>query len=219
MSYNPEEYIYVCSIDVGVKHLGLSLLEFNKDYTIHEIIWFDCIDITKHVHLDENSSKNCKMFHEKLLSDYLSHIFYMYKKLFKCCTHILIERQPLVGYVSVEQLFVYKFRKKIVLLSPNSVHAYFKWNCDYDERKIKSSSVVLNLLKKQKNRLYLVDQFENLPRTHDVSDAINMAYYWSSVKHKKYRQECYLHELQERINSVNGFEKNILWLEQFSCKY
>jgi len=213
--YNPDKYIYMCSIDVGVKNLGMALIELHKNYIINQIIWFDCIDITAFVH-DEDAS-DCKLFHEKMISDYLTHVFHMYKEMFDCCSHILIERQPLEGYKSVEQLFVYKFRNKIELISPNSVHAYFKYYCDYEERKIKSINRVLHILKHNTQRPYLVDNFDNLKRQHDVSDCINMAYYWSSIKYEKNRKEIYEKELMERINNASGIEKSLIWLEQFKC--
>jgi hypothetical protein len=215
--YNPD-LIYICSVDVGAKHLGLCLIECKEDYTINDIIWFDCVDITQFVHLDDNSKKQCKLYHSKMVSDYCSHIFHLYYEMFEICKHIIIERQPLNGYTHIEQLFVYNFRDKIILISPNSLHAFYGWrkdDLDYEQRKVKSIEVALQLIEKSP-RDYLIQEFNNLRRKHDVSDAICMTHFYTVKTHKIYIENKRKQKISDRINKCgNNYQKSIIWLDMF----
>jgi hypothetical protein len=187
--YNPNEFYYVTSIDVGVKNLGISFTEMKKDFTVNQVIWFDCIDITTFVHLDKETKKKCPLYHEKTYCDYLEHVFYLYHELFDASYRILVERQPPQGYVVVEQLIFSKFRDKVKLISPNSMHAYFSWRkFDYEKRKYYSEQQALFLLK-DKPRDYLVEEFNCHPRKHDISDSICMVLFWSYKMHENWKVE------------------------------
>lgn len=180
-----EKYLYVLSIDIGIINLAFVLLECNKNYTIHDIVYFELFDITTFPHLDKHSKKTCTIKHTKTIADWLEHIFYLNTELFDLCTHILIERQPPQGHVAVEQLFYYKFREKAVLVHPRSVHSYFRWNStiNYEKRKEKSVEIMQYRLAKTK-RSWLVQQFEQMDRQHDISDAYIQAVYFLTVCNK-----------------------------------
>lgn len=186
-----KSYRYLLSIDIGIKHLGMILLQCNQDYTIHDIVWFDLIDITQFHHLDKTSKKDCVLFHCKTMADWLSHIFFLHTELFDLCEHILIERQPPHGHVSVEQLIFFHYRKKAVLIHPRSVHKFFGWSSslDYDMRKNKSESIFEYRLKKTE-RTWNLQVWEKLPRKHDISDAYLQAVFFCHGKNFAYRQTC-----------------------------
>lgn len=186
---NPNDYIYILSIDIGIINLGFILLECNKDYTINDIIWFDLINITNFIHLDNQSEKKCHLPHTKTFSDWLSHIFYLHHELFELCTHILIERQPPTGHVSVEQLLFFNFRSKSILIHPRSVHSFMGWKHeDYEQRKEKSIRVLKYRLFQTK-RKYLQDEFNKYERQHDISDAYVQALFFVNKKYIEKKME------------------------------
>lgn len=197
LEYDPSK-TYIASIDIGVKNLAIVLCSITSDFELEEIIWFDRIDITDFIHLNEK--EKCCLYHEKTLADYLSHLFLYFHHFFDICSTILVERQPLEGYTSVEQLFFYKYREKAVLISPNSVHAFLKhnalrrfaveWNNEvYDVRKEKTIEIMKGLLEKNKQRDYLVDYFDTFERQHDISDAVCMVLYYLYRKEEEKEKE------------------------------
>lgn len=214
--YNPTDYYYVVSIDVGVKNLGISFSEINKDFTLSQIIWFDCIDITTFIHLDEESRKECKLYHEKTYCDYLEHVFYLYKELFSVVDYVLVERQPPQGYVVIEQLIFSKFRDKTILISPNSMHAFFNFGkeIDYEKRKYYTEQIAERCLKKNKSRNYLLIEFHNLYRKHDVGDSICMIIFWLSKKHKVWKTQ----EEKKRYNHYNLTCKDLDYYRYYESK-
>lgn len=211
MEYNPDN-IYVTSIDIGVKHLGICLAELTPEYKFEQIIWFDLIDLTSFVHLDEKSREICPLHHKKIICDYLEHVFYLNHHLFEISKHILIERQPPGGITSVEQLIMYKYRDKSILISPVSMHCKFGWNtlcADYEKRKELSCEKALEILENGK-RKYLVNDFENLTRQHDVADAICMILFWVKYKSRK----IYVREQLEKLDA-SDITFDLMYLEQF----
>ena len=213
--YQPEKYYYIVSIDIGVKHLGISLSAVNKDYTLNEIIWIDVIDITTFVHLDDQAKKECTLYHDKTFTDYLEHVFYLHTNLFKIADWILIERQPIQGFVVVEQLIFSKYRSKTILISPNSVHAWIGFNklgLDYDGRKVHSVSYMKKYLSD-----YYIDILNNFSRAHDIADTICILQYWLNKKNIEYKKEQYQLKLDKEIEHAkkNGLFHSHLYIEKF----
>lgn len=204
-----EKYRYLLSIDIGIKHLGMILLQCNQDYSINDIVWFELVDITEFHHLDVASEKTCELFHCKTMADWLSHIFYLHSELFDLSEYILIERQPPQGHVSVEQIIFFQYRKKAVLLHPRSIHKFFGWNSsicadiDYDKRKERSEEIFRYRLSKTE-RTWLKEAWEMLPRKHDISDAYLQAVYFCHNKN--------LMEVQA-LNAKSRLERTLEWSE------
>ena len=94
--------------------------------------------------------------------------------MFDACTHVLIERQPLVGHTDVEQILFFMFRHKAVLVSPNAMHNYFKISkYSYETRKYKTVMLAAHFLS--------VDHFPEyhcLERKHDIADALCLLLFW-----------------------------------------
>jgi len=175
---DPERFKYILSIDVGIHHLAMILIETTLDYVHRDVVWFEMVNITHFQHLDNPARKTCTIPHTRTVADWLSHLFYLNAELFDLCNHILIERQPPGGQIAIEQLLFFQYRSKAVLVHPRSVHAFFGWsNCNYDERKVKSVQVLQYALKQSK-REWLVAEYQAITRKHDISDAYTQAVYY-----------------------------------------
>lgn len=185
---NLEQYRYILSIDIGIHHLAFVLLEIDRrQYTIHDIVWMELVDITQFHHLDKDSARHCTLQHTRTVSDWLAHIFQLNHELFQLCDHILIERQPPGGQIAVEQLFFFAFRSKAVLVHPRSVHAFFGWtNEDYEGRKRKSTRVFAYRLS-QNQRNWVREEFHDMNRQHDLSDAYCQAVFFCHTYGKMHR--------------------------------
>lgn len=209
-----ENKIYkILSIDIGVVHLGLSISILYDDFTLKEIIWVNLIDITKFHHRDGITRKTCPMYHDKTMSDWLDHIFVLYEEFFTQCDYILIERQPPMGFVVIEQLIFAKYRDKAQLISPNSMHKYFNIReYDYDQRKVKVEEICLKMLKHK----HVKENYLSYCRQHDIADSICLMLYWSYKKNAEYLVE----QNKKRIMGQQFVYRNSTltldeWFEQF----
>jgi len=192
----------VLSIDIGVLHLGISISILDIEYKLIDIIWIDLIDITKFIHNKPETRKTCKLNHTKTFTDWLEHVFYNNRELFDLADYILIERQPPCGFVVVEQLIFSKWRHKSILISPNSMHAYFKiGHLDYEGRKDFNNKLILNILSES-----LKHQLDNYDRIHDISDSICLMLFWINRKQieycKKLRKKMILERRYKIINDT-----------------
>jgi hypothetical protein len=192
------EPVKILSIDIGIINLGYVYSEItfpvipqtskfknlllNENYRVNKesakrnIRIIDCnkVDITKMKH-HRVTVECCTLHHEFCIPDYLDHFIQEYQDYFEQCDILILERQPPVGITNVQDLLFTKFRNKVLLISPNSVHKYFSLNGDYLTRKEESESIA---------REYLVDfnkwEFHN--RKHDMSDALLMILYFYKLK-------------------------------------
>jgi hypothetical protein len=215
-TYSPDKYIYIISIDIGVRNLGVCLLALYPSYKLHEVVWIKHVDLTVFTH-EDGDEKNCSLYHTKTYCDYLAHFFHTYKDLFSIATTVLIERQPLNGYVVVEQLIFSQYRDKAVLISPNSLHAFMGWqNYDYEKRKHASEAVLRKWLE-QGTRPYLIDEWKSFPRQHDIADALCIALYYGHKKHLQWQKQEQKKKIQKEIQTAkeNGLFHSHIFLEQF----
>jgi hypothetical protein len=165
------ETLKVLSIDIGIVNLGyvysegLNVLECNR------------VDITKVKH-NKVSYCNCKLHHDFCIPDYLDHFIQENNNIFENSDIILIERQPPIGITNVQDLLFTKFRNKVKLVSPNTIHKFFKMSkFDYDTRKIESLQLTNEYLREFKT-------FQNTERKHDISDAMLMIIYYIKINEK-----------------------------------
>ena len=187
LGFKPDIYDYILSVDIGVQHLAFVLLEVQRDEsTLHDIVWYELIDITKFQHLEDSPDK-CTLPHTRTFADWLSHVFFLHTELFDAVQTILIERQPPTGFVVIEQLLFFHYRFKAVLVHPRSVHSWLGWGraglgemaADeaYEERKRRSVQYFEYYLGNSP-RDYLVLQFAAYERQHDVADAFCQAMFF-----------------------------------------
>ena len=182
---------FVLSIDIGIVNLGFTYAKIEypklsgsryKNLKSNEVYQFvksinviDCnrIDITKIKHKRVQIC-DCKLHHDRCIPDYLDH-FIQECKYFEECDVLLLERQPPVGITNVQDLLFTKFRDKVIMISPNSVHKYFNLNHCYDDRKEQSEKL---------SNVYL-SQFLNFQkhlRKHDIADAMLMILYYYKIE-------------------------------------
>lgn len=209
----------VLAIDIGIKNLGLAFSIFNEDMTIREFNNVQLIDITIMRH-KRVSRKNCTLHHDNCISDWISHVFQEWHEWFEEADYILIERQPIQGIVSVEQVIMHHFRNKTTLLSPTSMHQYFDIaKYEYDQRKEYTTKIALYYLTNEtKTDAQIVDKFQTYTRCHDIADAICFTIYWSYLQNKEYK----IKHRKERINEIikRGIANCTMdeWFEQYMCR-
>jgi len=180
----------VLSIDVGILNLGYVYAEIyfpsientskyknlknNENYTCikdHlQVISCGRIDITKMKHTVTHSC-DCTLRHERCIPDYLDHFIQEHSFYFEECDVLLIERQPPMGITNVQDLLFTRFRNKVKLISPNSVHKYFGLGHDYLLRKEASEAIAKDYLNHFTNFIFN-------ERKHDISDALLMILYY-----------------------------------------
>lgn len=153
---------YIISIDIGLYHLGIiGAIVQNK--TIQNIDLCELVDLKSLTEFCD--FPNCKLYHSLCIADYMSHFFQSFDFNLNHADLILIEQQPPQGLVSVEQLIVFKYRKKIKMVNPTKMHHHFNiHNLTYERRKeftVKYSEKHLNEFK----------SFCQLKRKHDLGDA------------------------------------------------
>ena len=118
----------------------------------------------------------CTLHHDFCIPDYLDHFIQEHQSMFDCSDTIILERQPPTGITNVQDLLFKRFRHKVIMVSPISVHGYFCLSKDYNTRKLESEKISTDFLKK-------FDNFNNNIRKHDISDSLLMFVYY-------YNQQC-----------------------------
>ena len=192
-----QDYYVLLSIDIGIVHLGMALLTYDKKtYKFRETVGIDLIDITTFPHPPEVDRCQCKLHHTKTFTDWMEHIFQYYETIFTGVDKILIERQPPMGLVAIEQLIYTKYRNKCELIAPNSMHKFFHiGKFDYLIRKEKVEKIA---------KSYIIDpdivtELDAFERQHDISDAICLGIFWLDTRHSEYITEQKMAAI--RINS------------------
>jgi hypothetical protein len=203
----------ILSIDIGIKNLGISVSIANEDFMLREILFIDLIDITTFVHPEGVKKKDCKLQHTKSVADWLDHIFVFHSMFFDQCDYILIERQPPLGLVAVEQLIFSKYRNKAFLVHPCSMHKYFRiGNLDYEGRKNETEKICLMHLGSEA----LVEKYNNYNRKHDIADSVCLMLFWLYQARIKYEEEK--RREKERNIKLTMIGSNMTmneWFDQF----
>ena len=194
----------ITSIDVGIIHFGLTMVEVSESYEIKSILFCKLIDMTNMRH---NTVKRecCKLYHDSCTADWITHLVQEYPKPFYNSDIILIERQPPQGHKDVEQLIALLFRDKIKIISPNSMHAYFGiGHLDYEGRKCAVERIVYDRLTKQLTKNKEVDHYlKSLYRKHDLCDAFCIMIFYSEKEKEKYRINNISKKVAERLREKN----------------
>lgn len=203
---------WILSIDVGVIHLSLVLCRVDsKDGKLLEVCSTNLVNIKEYTHTTI-SKEECTLPHTKTFFDWLRHMVQENSFLFEKADIILIERQPPAGWVVVEQILYGFFRDKTVLLSPNSVHCFHKFQgLDYDQRKTASEIIATPYLSEE-----LQKQVYNFDRAHDVSDAILQLLYFLDKNKEKEKKECVpLPPLPSLPPPLTNFQSCLTQLERY----
>ena len=191
----PDYRYSVMSIDIGIQHLGISIGITDEAYNLIEIEWVQLIDITEYTHKHDLLGAECHVDHEsRTFADWLQHLFLEYDTLFSGVDYILVERQPPVGLVVIEQIIFLRWRQKCRLVSPRSMHSHFGIGSaaiapgdeGYEKRKRMTEAIA------RRNGVWhprAVTEYEQLSRKHDISDSICLMLFWLSKEKAKYVRE------------------------------
>jgi len=208
---NKKNTYCVLSIDIGLLNLGLSVSNLDHEFNLIDIIWIDLIDMTHFSH-KVLSKNDCKLQHTKTFCDWTNHVFQEIKY-FEEADFILIERQPPIGFVAIEQLIFSRWRHKSILISPNSMHKHFNiGQFDYVKRKEYTEKIAKTKINKN-----LLEQIDFYNRFHDIADSICIMLYWISKKQNEYniikRKKIFL----ERNIMLETNRSNMSMNEWFEC--
>jgi len=177
--------MYIISIDIGFEHfaiVGANVSEpydlrstrFEEPYKLEDVTLCKLINI-KNLMLD-CSDADCKLKHALCISDYMAHLFKLYHDFFEKADIILIERQPPQGFIAVQELILFTYRDKSILVSPNSMHKHFSMSKVQKLRKMFTE-------KFSKERLQPFPDYANNERKHDMGDAYCiLVYYLSNLR-------------------------------------
>ena len=188
--------MYIISIDIGFEHfaiVGANVSEpydlrstrfeepydlrstrFSEPYKLEDVTLCKLINI-KNLMLD-CSDADCKLKHALCISDYMAHLFKLYHDFFEKADIILIERQPPQGFIAVQELILFTYRDKSILVSPNSMHKHFSMSKVQKLRKMFTE-------KFSKERLQSFPDYANNERKHDMGDAYCiLVYYLSNLR-------------------------------------
>jgi len=212
----------VLSIDIGINNLGVAVGLISSMYELSEIAWVDKLDIKRYTHEKglaqygrHGSEKGqCPHHHTRTVADWLRHLFLEHAALFDQADYIIVERQPITGITVVEQLIYYQFRDKCFLVSPNSMHSFFRIReLDYEQRKERTVKISQEVTKWHPRA---TENFERFERQHDISDAICLMVFWLYQRRKSALEKQHRNRVRSTVLTYNGSTLTLdEWFEQF----
>jgi len=153
-------------IDVGIINLGLCWAKVSGNYKHFLVYEIDCLDITKTRHLLV-TKQDCTLRHSKGIYDRISH-FVQETPQFEDCAGIAIERQPIMGHTSVEQILYGLLGEKTHLVHPRSMHKEFNiGHLTYDERKLQTTEISKQYMTEE-----CLQKMAEMDRVCDIGDAV-----------------------------------------------
>ena len=173
-------------MDVGLFNMGIVVAQINKG-NIENILDCKQINIKE---LIQYCDHNCNLEHNNCIADYMSHLFRDYKY-FENADVILIERQPPQGFISIQEITNFKYRKKVVMISPNQMHNYFRISgLTYERRKEFTVEYA-------RRWLTGFQDFTN-ERNHDIADAFCiLSYYLTMLQNNEIKRKSTIKNFQQ----------------------
>jgi hypothetical protein len=212
---NLEYIIYdkvVLCIDVGILNLGISVGLIDEQFNLKEIAHVDLIDITKFTHTHELEGKICNLHHTKTIADWMEHLFHEHLPLFQESDYILVEKQPPIGLVSIEQLIYYRWRDKCHLISPRSMHKHYNiGHFNYEQRKLKTIEIAKSISPWNPRA---IKNYEIFKRKHDITDSICLMGFWLNKNKINYLEKQKKERIKQNQLTTTGMSTND-WFEQF----
>lgn len=192
----------IMTIDIGVIHLGICVSEVAEDFASHEIIWVDLIDITNYRHSAVKTSE-CTLYHTRNFADWVEHFLQENKPFFDAAELILIEKQPPMGFVVIEQLIFSKFRHKTQLVNPRQMLAYFNLShLEYDKRK----EYVVKIADRELPD-HLREQTFFYDRRHDIADCVCILIYYIRRKAEEWKRKKRRENLTRDMSGMTVMDK------------
>lgn len=209
----------VVSFDVGIVNLAVVLIKvYPKDWIKTDkprikVLEAWHIDITQVTH-DSVPEHECKLYHTKELSDRVLHVIQEYEPKWSQYGPIdryLTERQPPQGLTGIEETLFQKFRDKIVKVSPNAMHTFFKLSADYETRKLEVVNLARPFLQGQTH-------FDTHERVHDMADAMCLAAFqiltWIDVAKQEHDYQMRTKRMEENIRLRHNMSSDE-WFDTF----
>ena len=170
----------VVSIDIGYHNMGI-VKSYIDDKTFEiKILEIFKVDLTNLPH-KKVSRWDCTLYHSNEVTDLFTHFIQEYGDYLTEADKILIERQPPMGLTNIEALFLFVYRHKIELISPNAMHKHFHINVlEYESRKERTIEI-------SKSFLENFQEYQELSRKHDIADAVCMIIFRFHKEREKYR--------------------------------
>ena len=165
----------IVAIDVGILHLGVVSCDVTwEQINVNHVALIDITRRCRH--------QNCTLNHTNHIVDRVDHFIQGYRTILDKADRILVEKQPLTGLISVEQMLFDRLREKVEFIYPVSMHKYFGIRkLNYEQRK---EFLV------EKTRSYLTGTiYDTLERKHDVADAMAMIMYWRKNSRQRVHRE------------------------------
>jgi hypothetical protein len=182
----------ILSIDIGIIHFSFVGCVVDTTYKLFISNIYVCklINITELP--TECNDPKCDLYHDKLICDYMSHLFKKYGKYFEEADLILVERQPLTGITSVQDIILFKYRHKCKLICPNTFHNYYQiGDFNREQRKEFFVKYATPYLSKFKSFCFNI-------RKHDMADAFCIMYYFLKIKENEYNIKKYHDNITEK---------------------
>lgn len=189
------------SIDIGIQHMGVVYAEIKNDYTIDFIISCELVDIEQLCKLCTDT--DCLLHHSNYISDYMTHFFKKFPILETADT-ILVEQQPPMGWIVIQEIIRFQYREKVISVSPSSVHFHFSINrLNYEQRKKATQDIANKYLIK-------FDDYKNKERKHDMSDGLCQLVFYLSKKNADWinqkKVNLFKNQNKHYIESLKIFE-------------
>lgn len=183
----------VLAIDVGVRNLAMALVDVDRRRgKLMRIVAIELVDLTALRHRRVPRHR-CALPHSAEMCDRIAHLVQEYDDEWfaRADGGILIERQPLAGLKSVEQLLLATFRDRAELVHPCAVHAWARVaHQTYDERK-RSAVARIDALLAAREAIAdaaVRERWRAMVRAHDVADALMLVLYKLAPLRDAHRQ-------------------------------
>ncbi len=198
----------ILSIDVGIINFAMVAVELSEDYLEREeVIKYSEIFLCELIDITELMSKcedlECELYHDKIICDYMMHLFKKFRELFDSVDIILIERQPFTGLVAIQELIMREYRNKSFLISPRAMLNFFGiLDFVYEERKVHTENIATEYLNEFKNFVFN-------ERRHDMADSVCILLYYLSIERKSH------FEMVEKDKNKLKFKQVYLDIQKF----
>lgn len=165
----------ILAVDVGIHNLAFVSVITTSEHNIVAISSSHVVDITR-----VRCLPDCTLHHSNNIVDRMNHVFAYYEKYFEEADEVLVERQPLVGFVHVEALILSRYRHKASLVQPVAVQKHFKWpRCNYELKKQAAVDTAAPYM----------PCLADITRKHDLADAFCLILYTCQKKSKALQNE------------------------------
>jgi len=164
----------------------------------------DRLSIVNCIH-NHVSAAECTLHHSSNWCDRVAHFVAELRHILPHSPDIvLIEKQPPLGFVQIEQLLVSTFRDKMVLVNPITVHTWLGLKHGQSTREWRKEVAI----KTGGHYLAQFSQYSNDDRKHDMADAMTMILFYID-RHLKTTKPRKMAGPRRDINSFFGqFARN-----------